>query len=534
MGSSKSMRRLSLLLVLLAGLSFASSAAAQTTFVVWGRGWGHGVGMSQWGAFGLASDGKNYKEILGHYYTGTSVGTQPASTVSVLLASGRTSVHIGSAADFTVGGRAHVAGSALVTRTATGRIKVEGLTGTFASPLTISPRAQPLALGVNRYRGRLIVRVVGSRLSVVNRVAIESYLKGVVPRESPSTWPLDALEAQALAARSYAITSGGKCGGYLCPDTRDQVYGGFDAETAATNAAADGTAHEVVLNGASVAQTFFYSSSGGQTATPKDGFGPGATNLAYLQSVDDPADLNASNPNRFWKHAYSPSALAHALGTGVPTDAVVSRNGSGRAGNVTLTTGGGSTALSGFTVEGRLGLRSTRFWVVVQSLTPKPGRTACKKTVTLNVFVRGAVNLALERKPVTASSWTAVPLTTVDATHYRATSKPCVSTDYRVRTKYAASPRVRHSVFPDIGRNLIRGATGLRGAVNPLLPGRTVTIQRQTHTGWTGVATATIRSDGRFRADFHVRAGDYRARVIPPSGSGLVTGYSPVLHVVTG
>jgi stage II sporulation protein D len=527
------MRRLSLLVVVLAALSFASSAAAKTIYVVWGRGWGHGVGMSQWGAFGLASQGKSYQEILAHYYTGTNIDTRPSIAVNVLLASGRSSVHIGSAADFKVGARTHAAGSPLVTPAPDGRIKVEGLTGTFASPLTFSPGSQPLALGSARYRGSLVVSRVGSGLRVVNRVGIEGYLKGVVPRESPSSWPLEALKAQAVAARSYALTSGGKCGGFLCPDTRDQVYGGFDGEAASSNAAVDATAHEVVEFSDSIAQTFFFSSSGGRTATPKDGFGSGATNLAYLQSVADPSDLNASNPNRYWQHVYTAGGLGRLLGTGSAQDVVVSRNGSGRAANLAVTTAGGTTSVSGFDARSRLGLRSTRFWVVVQSLTPAPGRTACKKAVTLNVFVRGAASLALDQRSVKSDSWTAVPLTQVDATHYQAIRRPCVSMYYRVRTQYAASPRVLHPVFPNIGMNLNAAGTALQGSVNPLLPGKTVTIQRKVPTGWKTVASTTIRSDGTFRAVFNVVAGDYRARVIPGTSTGLVTGYSPVLHVVT-
>ena len=110
------MRRFSLLVAVLAALSFASSAAASPLVIVWGRGWGHGIGMSQWGAYGLASGYKvdhpySHQEILGHYYTGTTVSTRPTSSVGVLLASGRSSVRIGSAADFKVDTRIHAAGS---------------------------------------------------------------------------------------------------------------------------------------------------------------------------------------------------------------------------------------------------------------------------------------------------------------------------------------------------------------------------------------------------------------------------------------
>jgi stage II sporulation protein D len=531
------MRRLSLLVAVLAALSLASSAAASPLVIVWGRGWGHGIGMSQWGAYGLATGygvdhAYTYQEILAHYYTGTTIGTRPASSVGVLLASGRSSVRIGSAADFKVGTRVHPAGNPLVSPTATGRIKVEGLTGTFPSPTTFAPGSAVLALGSAHYRGKLVVTVVSGRLRVVNRLNIESYLKGVVPRESPSSWPLEALKAQAVAARSYALTSSGKCSGFLCSDTRDQVYGGFDGEAASSNAAVDATAHEVVEYGGAVARTFFSSSSGGRTATPVDGFGPGATNLAYLQSVDDPADLNGTNPNRFWKHVYTARAFGQALGTGAPNDVVVNRNDSGRAGTVNVMTAGGSTGFSGFTLRSSLGLRSTRFWVVVQDMTTSR-RSACKKAVIVNVFSRGFSNATLQQRPVTGSTWTAVPLTRVDATHMQATRRPCVSVDFRLLTAYATGPRAHHSVYPDIGMTLNAAGTAVRGSVNPLLPGTTVTIQRHTPSGWKAVASAVIRADGTFSARLHAVAGAYRARVIPPASTGLVTGYSPVLHVVT-
>jgi hypothetical protein len=105
--------------------------------------------------------------------------------------------------------------------------------------------------------------------------------------------------------------------------------------------------------------------------------------------------------------------------------------------------------------------------------------------------------------------------------------------DYRLITAYATGPRVHHPVHPNIAFNATQRAGSLRGAVNPLLPGQTVAVLRHTLSGWRKVATATIRADGTFRANFNVVAGDYRARVVPPSSTGLVTGYSPLLHIAT-
>ncbi len=138
-----------------------------------------------------------------------------------------------------LGGRLHSSahertGRALRSVTSEQRpIRVEGLTGTFASPVTLAPTGGSLLqLGAARYRGTIVVSVVGGRLRAVNHVGLEHYVRGVVASESPCIWPAAALQAQAVAARSYALASGGHCGGGLfCPNTSDQVYSGADAET---------------------------------------------------------------------------------------------------------------------------------------------------------------------------------------------------------------------------------------------------------------------------------------------------------------
>ena len=258
------MRRLILATAAVLALAFASSAPAKSLFVVTGRGWGHGVGMSQWGAYGLGLNNWTYSQILAHYYRGTTLDTRsPGSRVSVFLAQ-KSSLNVGSAASFKVTDgsrtRTHGAGNPVaVTRTSTGRIRVEGI-GTFASPATISS-SSPLWLGSTRYRGDLRISVVGGALRAVNRVGLDNYIRGVVTRESPSWWgdvgAQEAIESQAVTARSYALYTlehgGGKCFGSLCPDTRDQVYGGYDSETVNGNAAVNSTAGVIVEHNNAVA-----------------------------------------------------------------------------------------------------------------------------------------------------------------------------------------------------------------------------------------------------------------------------------------
>src|SRR5688572_21404559 len=208
------MRRLLPALVAGLALVFVSSAPATTLFVITGRGWGHGVGLSQWGAYGLARSGQTHEQILAHYYRGTNLDTRSSTTrVNVLLADNRASLSVGSASAFTVSSgtktRTHAAGYPVgVTKTSTGRIKVEGITGSFASPATFSS-SSPLRLGSISYRGVLKVSVVGGALRAVNRVGIDNYVRGVVTRESPAWWgdvgAQEAIDAQAVAARSYAL-----------------------------------------------------------------------------------------------------------------------------------------------------------------------------------------------------------------------------------------------------------------------------------------------------------------------------------------
>jgi stage II sporulation protein D len=284
MGSSLPMRRLLLPVILLAALAFATSASSATLFVVKGKGWGHGVGLSQWGAYGLArgyavDHHYAWQEIIAHYFHNTKIGSD-SGPVSVRLAASRSSVAIGPAFKVEAGSRSVQHGSAsTVTRTSTGRIKVSGIEGTFASPATFSSKGSVLQLDSRHYRGKLDVAAVGGGVRVVNRLPVDSYVRGVVTNESPAGWgdvgAQAALEAQAVAARSYALWTvahgGGKCGGFLCPDTSDQVYNGYDSETANGNAAVTSTPGKVVLSAGSVAETFFSSSSGGRTAPSTPG-----------------------------------------------------------------------------------------------------------------------------------------------------------------------------------------------------------------------------------------------------------------------
>jgi stage II sporulation protein D len=518
------MRRFFLPAVLLAALAWPAAASAAPVFLVKGRGWGHGIGMPQWGAYGFAQQGWTYQQILAHYYGGTSVGSAPVSSVRVLLASGRQTLTVGSTASFKAGSHMLAPGSYSVTRTADGRIQVQGMQQSLASPATFTATSAPLELGGSAYRGRLEVRSNGA-LSAVNEVSIDDYVRGVVPREVPYTWLPEVLKAQALAARSYALATPGHCGGLLCPDVRDQVYGGVAAERPSTNDAVTATAGQVVLYNGAVAQTFFHSSSGGRTAASADEWGG---NVAYLQSVDDPYDV--ISPHHDWELApMSARALGRKLQTGTPRDLSIVRNGSDRVKTLTVTNrAGGQTTLSGATVRFRLDLRSTWFSIGLLSIVADPAQSVCRRRVTLSVAAKGLKNVALEQQAVTGTGWSRLALQRMNG-QLQARHRPCVSTRYRLVTASFTGAGTKLSVAPRINFTLRQPSGGLRGVVRPRLAGIPVAIQRQEGTGWVAVAKTKVRADGTFLARFSVAAGVYRAKVRPPARTGLVPGFSPPL-----
>ena len=143
-----------------------------------------------------------------------------------------------------------------------------------------------------RYRGRLRVLEEAGALTVVNIVSLENYLRGVVASEMPSSWRPEALAAQAIAARTYAVaTRKPPTSSYdLFPDERSQVYRGLAAEGVAASAAVDATAGQVVLYEGQPIVTYFSSSSGGRTASAPRRSSRARSPCRTSSSVDDPYD----------------------------------------------------------------------------------------------------------------------------------------------------------------------------------------------------------------------------------------------------
>jgi stage II sporulation protein D len=383
-----------LLLALAAALP--APAAAGSLFLIKGGGWGNDVGMSQWGAEGYALHGWSYGAILAHFYPHTTITRTAPPPVRVLVIPLAKHLSIRSTAPFALGDASgdtlHVHRFAISAskppRAGDKRLRL---------PVTIAPGAEPLSVNGKAYRGALTIRRAGRDLSVVNTVPIELYLRGVVPSEMPKHWSMQAYEAQAIAARSYALASMRSRGAFdLYGDTRSQLYGGIAAETPLTNAAVNATAGQVLTYGGRVIVAYYDSTSGGRTAPVQAVF----SNLApepYLVSVSDPYD--SISPYHSWRVAVSAQTLAQHFE--FPVDDVRVELVDGVATQVELLNGNTTRVLPARAFEQSLGLRSIRFSVSVAELDATAQVVRRGSALELEGFVRDFSGVTLEARTAT-------------------------------------------------------------------------------------------------------------------------------------
>lgn len=434
---------------------YVAPAGSGALFLVGGHGYGHGVGMGQWGAQGYALHDYSYDQILAAYYPGTTLGETSVSSIRVLLASGKKQLTISSRKPITVedgDGFDHTLPAGKTTFTPRLELPVDGGPAqALTPPLTFSPATgSTLTLG-RRYRGQIVVDVPSKRLRAINVLPLQQYLYGVVPAEMPSAWLSAALDAQAVASRSYALASRKATAPFdVYADGRSQAYLGVSAETLAGKQAVDDTAGQVLLYGDNVADTLFSSSTGGRTQSAADAFGP--PGRPYLVSVKDPYD--SISPYHDWGPVAVPAkTLGRALGVaGRVVDATVRRNASRRVKTLSLTSVSRGTehtsSVTGAATASALALRSTWFSVGVLSLQPpSPNPAVAAGTrVTLSGVVRGVRGVAVQRRSGGAP-WTQfrsiVPAAKTGAFHFAV--KPKVTTYYRLATfrDAAASVRIR-------------------------------------------------------------------------------------------
>jgi stage II sporulation protein D len=383
-------RNLSTILVALAvAICAAAPAEAAKRFTIRGAGFGHGVGMSQYGAMGYAAHGWDYRRILGHYYTDTEIGVlNEPRTVRVLLQSVTRSAsftgasraggrRVSPTATYVVRGRA---GGQVQLLTRRGReiTTVPGpLRATGPGPLTLKGTS-----GYGRsngaYRGALEFRPgTFGGINAINAVDVDDYVQGVVPLESPASWPIEALKAQAVAARTYALTTSKSGAGFdHYPDTRSQVYGGVGAEQPTTNTATQETAGQLVTYDGAPVATYFFSTSGGRTEDVEKS-ALGTAPLPWLKSVED--EYDDVSPRHRWgpirltmrRAAAKLRGLVRGRFRGIE---VLTRGSSPRIVEADLVGSRGRVRISGATLRARLGLYDT--WAFFTSIktgkAPRP------------------------------------------------------------------------------------------------------------------------------------------------------------------
>jgi stage II sporulation protein D len=309
-----------------AGLAYGAvcPAAPAGRISFCGHGWGHGVGLGQWGAFGMAHAGIGWQQIIHNFYSGVSISTVPDQTVRVYLTKslGQITPLFGPATIEDVAGNAF--GSAPQNQVATfsrnpdGSISASWAGGSaHSSTLRLVPSAGgafKVSGSGTSYRGEAWVDG-SSGFKVINHVELESYLQGIA--EVPSSWLLNAIAAQMVAARTYALYHLG--GGLYDVDdtTSSQVYGGLDRETAAQNAAVAATHLQGITYDGQLIDAVFSSSDGGHTQSAVDEWG--GANSPYLTGVIDNYDdvlINgkSSNSRHTWyTGGYTPAQIQQYL-----------------------------------------------------------------------------------------------------------------------------------------------------------------------------------------------------------------------------
>ncbi len=448
---ARSLAVIAVVALCLVGSSAGGTAASPTAFVLAGGGWGHGVGMSQWGAFGQAKAGRDYRTILAHYYPGTTLGPSPVTVpakLRILVVDGASAVSVTSPGGIAVtdaaGTRARLGGQLTLGPKLVlpnGGNRTDAKPGPLVAPVTLRAVGGGALVAAGRtYRGSLQVLVSGRKLQLVNVIALETYLLGVVPGEMPKDWPLDALKAQAVAARTYAVANLVKGRAFdLYSDARSQVYYGADAEAPGPTRAVTETRGQVLSYDGAPAETFYFSSSGGKTLSALDAFGQ---DLPYLVSVDDPWD--EASPNHRWPtQVLGAQELARRLGlTGAVTNVAYEAGSPGTPAAIRVTTSAGTTAERRLSdVRNRLGLKSLEFTLGTLRLD-RPAAAAGRGAVRLTGLARDVADVVLERR-TGAGAWAQVARVapTADGT-FALRVRVAATTSYRLSAEGLAGPAV--------------------------------------------------------------------------------------------
>jgi SpoIID/LytB domain protein len=372
-----------------------ASTRVPPTFVLTGGGWGHGVGMSQYGAQAQALAGRSAAQILSTYYTGTALtSVADSSDIRVQVLGGVSSASVTVRAIDELGGRFLVTRGRRSLRGRVGdklslRVTGDGVsaslthagTTTTLNGASITLRWQgtrdlaggPTVVDVTgsggSYRwGRLEATRIGGKLNLVNVLRLhDEYLDGIA--EVPTSWAPAALQAQAVAARTYAVKAlAGKlsasCACNVHDDTRSQVFRGWDREggqggsrwVAAVRATAPSSrsGRVITYKGAPIDAVYF-SSDGGATENSEDVW---SSAVPYLRSVPDPWSAGGGNPLAVWTRTRTQGQVAAAFGlSDVVSLDLTDRTAGGSVRTAVATSSSGRRVrLSGSTLTSRLAL----------------------------------------------------------------------------------------------------------------------------------------------------------------------------------
>jgi SpoIID/LytB domain protein len=366
------------------------SYAVARTVMLSGHGFGHGHGMSQYGAQGAAKQGLTYKQIIDFYYPSTSwsqvtgkvrvlISADTSSDVVVAAMPGLRLTDIGAGKTYTLPSPRGVKRWRVAVGTGNKSV-VDYLTGSwhrwrpggraalvgdgqFGAP---GPMTLFTPSGARTYRGALrwASPVKGGRArDTVNVLSMDDYVRGVIPREMPASWQPEAVKAQAVAARTYATWSRGQFPTryyQICDTSYCQVYGGAGAEDPRSNAAVTATANQILTYDGQPAFTQFSSSSGGWTS---------AGSVPYLAAKADPYDDYDGNPVHAWTTELGAAKIERAypaVGT-LQGIQVTRRDGNGdwkgRVWTLVLQGSKNDVTVSGDEFRARFGLRSSWFTV---------------------------------------------------------------------------------------------------------------------------------------------------------------------------
>jgi stage II sporulation protein D len=369
-------------------------------FRMFGAGFGHGLGLSQWGAYGLAGQGWGPSKILRHFYSGTRVagGSGPPANLRIGLVQGKDSIRLEAQAgsieirmgDPQTGSTVATipAGETWRVRAASNEYLIANQAGVTVDRVggpndpiylvyeSLDSSVRIPEAGHTYNRGSIELGLYscagGCAMRLVLTIDPQGYLYGL--GEVPSSWPMSALKTQAIAARTYAFTKAAAsqhravCDCALYASSYDQVYVGWDKEGGVDGqrwvSAVDQTHDQVVLNGGQTIQAFYMSSSGGYTENNENVWG--GTPIDYLRGVCDPGDYTSENPNAVWVRTFTPAEVTGHLRLGIGTVTGftnVDRGVSGRIMSVTVKGANGQDAISGDKLRSSLGLPDDRLWI---------------------------------------------------------------------------------------------------------------------------------------------------------------------------